>query len=428
MKIKTTDLWILSGIIGILLISGCIGEKSGEWQETGEEQPGSGQEQEVTIQEEPAGEVNETGPGSKPTGEVNETGHEQEPAGDADEKETVKVENYPGNDWCVPTPGRSRPTDTAAWVEGIVEFKGKQMCHSSYISGTMQYDVYSTINEEEVWRVKTYSNGTVEESKIESPKELEEVESFLSTAKKTVKEPSDLVLELNDLPEDKGYNIIPDKTGATTKEEHTYSPEKLVEVGWEGGYKIVFDNEKLYLFNLSKDYKKYLKEGGVDEQLKKEFKDNKISLSKSDTVYKISDKRWKIQDKDWVRKSKIEFYIIEETGENLMVYEKSVSYIIDYRYIFNTNSVYNPDKIKEVFNDSKQTMPDSFVFVSEQPVGDECMLYKKEFSEGNFNYTVYAVIFRKLNVYEEIQVMGLSGGLQQREIMELARILAEKIE
>ena len=55
-------------------------------------------------------------------------------------------------------------------VLGVVEFKGKEMCHTRYFlvsaDGTKTYDWYSAKNDEEVYRVINYPGGRVEETKI----------------------------------------------------------------------------------------------------------------------------------------------------------------------------------------------------------------------------------------------------------------------
>jgi len=425
MKITTKNLGVLFcmiGVIGIILISGCIGEKSKEEQpEPVVERPEAEQPPAEIIKEEQAE--------KEPEKKVNETIIEKEPGKKLNETPQVEPEDY--TDWCGGTAATTivGGRGGTVWIEGVIEFKGKPMCHARYFSITAgkatQYDWYFTKNEEEIYRVITYPDGRKEESKIENPKEVEDVKSPFTTIGKTNKDPSKMLLELNDLPA--GYNIIEDRTGEITEERHVCSSEQLIELCWEGGYAAAFDNKKLYLFSLSLSYKQYLKTGAVDEQLKEAFKDNKISLSNSDMISRIDDKNWKIQDKDWIRKSKIEYYIIEETDKDLKIYEESLSNFMSYRYILNINSVYSPDKIKEVFNDAKQRISASAVKLSNPMIGDESILYKKELTEDDKEYTAYILIFRKLNVYESIEIVGLSGFVEEREAIKLAEIVEEKI-
>ncbi|ODS37025.1 hypothetical protein BEH94_08225 [Candidatus Altiarchaeales archaeon WOR_SM1_SCG] len=67
-------------------------------------------------------------------------------------------------DWC----STNAPNKYGA--QGVVEFKGKDMCHIRYllvsVDGTKTYDWYSTKNDEEVYRVINYPDGRVEETKI----------------------------------------------------------------------------------------------------------------------------------------------------------------------------------------------------------------------------------------------------------------------
>jgi len=423
MKIKTTNLWILFGIITILLINGCIGESPEKWR-TFEEQPETEKEQQITeiIQEENA-----------EAEEVNETEYETEPSEDVNKTGSVETGDYSDMDWCEDTLALTItdcPKTRKIWTQGVVDFKGKLMCHAKYFvegsDGERLYDWYFTKNKKEIYRVITYPNGSVEETKIEKSQEIEKKGYNLGDNNicEADKYPYEMVLGLNDLL---GYNVIQDKTGVTTKEEHTYSPEKLSEMGWNGGYKTAFENEKLYLFSLDLAYKKYLKEGVVDEQLRKAFKDNKISLSTNSMTSEVNNRRWKVY-KNLMKYGKAEYYLIEETGKELKIYEESLLDISNYRFIFNTNSIYSKDKIKEVFDDAKQVISASAVFASTPQIGDECVLYKKELTERNINYTAYILIFRKLNVYEEIQIVGLSGIVEENEIIEIAKIVEEKVE
>ena len=323
-------------MVGILLISGCISEKHEEWQPVQEQQE-TGKEQVVqkTVQNasdkiiseepavEPVGGVNKTGMKTETEIEtmpsrVNESGNDSKstPLSVANETLPIKNENYSGNqtgsDWCVPTGGMKGAAGTVAWVVGVVEFKGKQMCQSRYTStdanGTIKYDVYSTRSGDEVYQVITYPNGTVEESRIGS-NDTNKTQSFIKKAKK---DPAKMVLGLNDLPA--GYNVMPDKTGALTREEHIYLPEKLIEAGWIGGYKTAFENEKLYMFNMSLYYKQYLKAGVIDGNLVNAFEDNRIYLQSSTVISQVDDKSWKTYTQSWVKQGRMEYYIIEETN------------------------------------------------------------------------------------------------------------------
>ena len=69
-----------------------------------------------------------------------------------------------------------------------------------------------------------------------------------------------------------------------------------------------------YLFSLEPDYKQYLKDDNVDDKLKREFADNKESLSSKAKLSKIDEKYWEIVD-DKKR------YGIEDTNTQLNIYE-----------------------------------------------------------------------------------------------------------
>jgi len=124
----------------------------------------------------------------------------------------------------------------------------------------------------------------------------------------------------------------------------------------------------------------------------------------------------------------MEYYIIEETNDSLIVYKRSVSNFLTNRLILNIVSVYDSDKINEVFKDAKQVMSKSAFEVSKTNIGDESLLYKQEITWEGVNYTIYALIFRKLNVYEEIQMGGLTGGMDKNEIIEIGGLIEKKIE
>jgi hypothetical protein len=73
--------------------------------------------------------------------------------------------------------------------------------------------------------------------------------------------------------------------------------------------------EKYLLFSLDPSYRPHLKEGDVDEKLKKVFEDNELSLSREPKLSKIAEKQWKIEDGEM-------HYNIEDTEKRLNVYKK----------------------------------------------------------------------------------------------------------
>jgi hypothetical protein len=73
--------------------------------------------------------------------------------------------------------------------------------------------------------------------------------------------------------------------------------------------------EKYLLFSLDPSYRQHLKEGDVDEKLKKVFEDNKQPLSTEVNVSKIAEKLWEIVDGEMQ-------YSIEDTEKRLNVYKK----------------------------------------------------------------------------------------------------------
>jgi hypothetical protein len=90
------------------------------------------------------------------------------------------------------------------------------------------------------------------------------------------------------------------------------------------------ENEKL--FNLRLDYSKYLKDGRIDEFLKKAFDEKNESLSTNAHVLKIDNKKWEIKDG-------INQYVIEDTGTQLEIsykkFDASLLGVLDYRAYYN---------------------------------------------------------------------------------------------
>ena len=128
-------------IIGIFLISGCIGEKPEEKQVELTEL----EKKQTELEKKFAEEINKTEP------------------------ETKELEE--DSDWCNATAAKKYSAGSKTmWTEGIVEFKGKPMCHLIDliigVNGTTKYEWYFTENEEEVYRVITYPDGRVEETKV----------------------------------------------------------------------------------------------------------------------------------------------------------------------------------------------------------------------------------------------------------------------
>jgi len=69
-----------------------------------------------------------------------------------------------------------------------------------------------------------------------------------------------------------------------------------------------------YLFSLNQDYRKYIKEGEINEELIKIFKDNNISLYNKTKIHEVTEKNWMIDNKIGSD------YLVEETAGDLKVY------------------------------------------------------------------------------------------------------------
>jgi len=77
----------------------------------------------------------------------------------------------------------------------------------------------------------------------------------------------------------------------------------------------VFSYQKDFLFSLDPSYRQHLKEGDVDEKLKKVFEKKKELLTSEAKVSKIDEKQWQIIDGK-------KQYSIEDTEKRLNVYKK----------------------------------------------------------------------------------------------------------
>ncbi len=72
-----------------------------------------------------------------------------------------------------------------------------------------------------------------------------------------------------------------------------------------------------YLFSMNSQYKQYLKKSEIDEQLKMPFMAKNIRLSNDAKIFKRGEKNWYITDR-------LKIYKIEDTGEQLKVYNTSI--------------------------------------------------------------------------------------------------------
>jgi DNA-binding transcriptional MerR regulator len=163
MKITAKNLGMLFGIIGVILILGCIGEKPEE------KQAGTNLENKQAELENKQSQL------EKKQAELEDKQSQLEKKqAEIEEKFTKtinEIESGENRSWCEITAAKKYGAEgKSIWIEGVIEFKGKPMCHLrnliTGVNGTTPYDWYFTENEEEIWRVITYPNGTIEESKV----------------------------------------------------------------------------------------------------------------------------------------------------------------------------------------------------------------------------------------------------------------------
>lgn len=112
------------------------------------------------------------------------------------------------------------------------------------------------------------------------------------------------------------FKIRPKITSGESEEEHKLKLKvtyQTLEYNATANFTVKKVTVQSFLFKLGLEYKKYLIEGKVGEELRKAFKDNGYPLSSNAVIKKISDKKWEIVDGEHV-------YTIEDTGKELKIY------------------------------------------------------------------------------------------------------------
>jgi tetratricopeptide (TPR) repeat protein len=82
------------------------------------------------------------------------------------------------------------------------------------------------------------------------------------------------------------------------------------------------DENQLHLFSLEPDYKQYLIEGDVTDELKMAFKDNSYPISSNAKIIRIYEDKWKIIDGNKI-------YVIKDTSRQLNIYINPINFAID---------------------------------------------------------------------------------------------------
>ena len=96
--------------------------------------------------------------------------------------------------------------------------------------------------------------------------------------------------------------------------------------------------ELLYLFSLDIDYKHYLIEGNVSDELKKAFEDNSCLIPISAKITKIYKDKWEIRDGNKI-------YVILDNGVRVIIYELLYDKDTNTKNILN-----NSDRVKNKLN------------------------------------------------------------------------------
>ena len=142
------------------------------------------------------------------------------------------------------------------------------------------------------------------------------------------------------------------------------------------------EKHKKYLFRMSPDYAEFLKNGPVDDKLKKEFDDNKHPLSGKSDVSTIDGTHWGLVDGE-------KRYIIENTGTELNIYYKKS---VDQTFILLSPAAYEELESQTIARKPYES-------------ADFYLLEQEEFE-------------RKLDVLEFLEKIGLERDVY-REIEEL---------
>jgi len=187
MKNEIKILCILLCMAGMILIGGCIGEKSGDTQLELEKKQIELEDKQLELKDKQI-EL------EKRQSELEDKQSDLEKKQSALEKKQSELEKKQSElekefnrrineteskievaeiepEWCNSTSAEKygRPGD-AIWIEGVVEFKGLEMCHIRYFltntAGTTQNDWYFTKQNDAVYRVISYPGGKIEEIKI----------------------------------------------------------------------------------------------------------------------------------------------------------------------------------------------------------------------------------------------------------------------
>jgi hypothetical protein len=187
MKNEIKILCILLCTAGMILIGGCIGEKSGDTQLELEKKQIELENKQLELKDKQLDFEKRQSDLEDKQSDLEKKQSELEKRQYDLEKKQSKLEeefnlriNETGSkievagiepEWCNSTSAEKygRPGD-AIWIEGVVEFKGLEMCHIRYFltsaAGTTQNDWYFTKQNDAVYRVISYPGGKIEEIKI----------------------------------------------------------------------------------------------------------------------------------------------------------------------------------------------------------------------------------------------------------------------
>ncbi|ODS36733.1 hypothetical protein BEH94_04250 [Candidatus Altiarchaeales archaeon WOR_SM1_SCG] len=187
MKITAKNSGILLAIIGIFLIAGCIGETQDNKQAELEDKQSAMEDKHSELEDKQSAMEDKQAELEERQDELEDRQAELEDKQSAMEDKQTELEDKfseelnktgsgkeePGEDrnWCnADSAERYGSIGEAIWVEGVVEFKGMEMCHIRFFSiaasGKTQNDWYFTKNDEEIYSVTTHPDGRVEERRV----------------------------------------------------------------------------------------------------------------------------------------------------------------------------------------------------------------------------------------------------------------------
>jgi len=147
------------------------------------------------------------------------------------------------------------------------------------------------------------------------------------------------------------------------------------------------DSKKEYLFSLNINNKQYLKDTEIDGQLRKIFKDNKISLSNSASISKIDNNTWEINDE-------VCTYRIEYVTKELKVYRDTELEFKGITFVYIT-VFFLPYDYQDLSNKIESKKFNDLGFKYKKPED-----FRKELDDSAFSGAIYNYILENVKTLQ----------------------------